>query len=382
MNNRVLFAGLLILMGTSLSFGIDFSRVNLAWQYDLGFEVQMSHRVVQDEEGIQIFIRVSSDSLSSWQYNFFVQRGYEAEEDRALISYQIDTLRDSKKEVFLKMKIGRPTEGLMFVEFHKSESSYYYDINLKVGNLSFSSIYPVDKSGFPILENYINRSGYSWKGSESFIAMEYSEAFPPADPPMAEMKPLAPRVDLDSSFVFKDSVSFEENHFYTVRKDSLATVGLTILRVPAYFPKYRQLGELLDAMLYLTSEQEKKSIIKSSNPKKSFDSFWMNTYSTKSRARNAIRAYYNRVEKSNLIFTNFKSGWKTDRGMIYIIFGVPDEVYRTTNSEEWYYDNGDAFEFTIISSFFAPKTYSLRRNNGLEQLWYSQIAAIRQSINE
>ncbi|MEO1256252.1 MAG: GWxTD domain-containing protein, partial [Bacteroidota bacterium] len=196
----------------------------------------------------------------------------------------------------------------------------------------------------------------------------------------AEMKPLAPQVDLDTSFVFKDSVIFEEDHFYTIRKDSLATVGVTMLRVPPYFPEYRKLRELMEAMLYLTSEQEKKSILKSKNLRQSFDSFWMNTYSTKSRARNAIRDYYSKIRKANESFTDFKPGWKTDRGMMYIVFGLPDEVYRTANSEEWYYDSGVAFEFTIISTFFAPKTYSLRRSKDLEELWYSQIAALRRSV--
>ncbi|MEQ9007818.1 MAG: GWxTD domain-containing protein, partial [Ekhidna sp.] len=69
-----------------------------------------------------------------------------------------------------------------------------------------------------------------------------------------------------------------------------------------------------------------------------------------------------------------------DRGMMYIVFGRPNEVYRTGNSEEWFYDEGPAFEFTIISTFFAPKTYSLRRSKDLEEQWYTQIAAIRRGI--
>lgn len=75
---------------------------------------------------------------------------------------------------------------------------------------------------------------------------------------MADMKPLAPQVAMDTSFLFSGSPVWAENHFYTVRKDSLATVGVTMLRVPPYFPEYRQLGELIESMFYLTSEQEKR----------------------------------------------------------------------------------------------------------------------------
>lgn len=364
-----------ILIGFA-AHAINFSRVNVAWQYDLNFDVKMAHRVVSTEDGVIVFLKVNSDSLSSWSYEFLIQDSYESETHKNF-EPTIDSLLSTANQIMLKLTLPEVEEGLLVVKFSKPENFNYYDIPLKIGTLSFPSIYPVDESGLPILEKYINRSGFSWKGNDSFIATQYPEAFPPADPPMADMKPLAPQVDLDTSFVFGSEASFVENKFYNVLKDSSVSLGVTMLRVPPYFPQYRQLGELVESMLYLTSEQERKSMIKSRNPKQSFDSFWMNTYSTKSRARSAIRRYYNVVEQANILFTDFKPGWKTDRGMLYTVFGLPDEVYRTGNSEEWYYDRGLAFEFTVISTFFAPRTYAMRRSKDFEELWFTQIATIR-----
>ena len=34
------------------------------------------------------------------------------------------------------------------------------------------------------------------------------------------------------------------------------------------------------------------------------------------------------------LFTSYKQGWKTDKGMIYIIFGAPDEVLKDGEREE------------------------------------------------
>lgn len=364
-----------ILIGFA-AHAINFSRVNVAWQYDLNFDVKMAHRVVNAGDGVIVFLKVNSDSLSNWTYEFLIQDSYESETHKN-IEPTIDSLLSTANQVMLRLTLPEVEEGLLVIKFSKPENFNYYDIPLKIGTLSFPSIYPVDESGLPIFEKYINRSGFSWKGNDTFVATQYPEAFPPADPPMADMKPLAPQVDLDTSFVFGTEVSFVENKFYNVLKDSSVSLGVTMLRVPPYFPQYRQLGELVESMLYLTSEQERKSMIKSRNPKQSFDSFWMNTYSTKSRARSAIRRYYNVVEQANILYTDFKPGWKTDRGMLYIVFGRPDEVYRTGNSEEWYYDRGLAFEFTVISTFFAPKTYALRRSKEFEELWFTQIATIR-----
>jgi GWxTD domain-containing protein len=42
--------------------------------------------------------------------------------------------------------------------------------------------------------------------------------------------------------------------------------------------------------------------------------------------------YYQRVRQANRLFTNYKEGWKTDRGVIYILFGPPDRMsdFRTS----------------------------------------------------
>ena len=42
--------------------------------------------------------------------------------------------------------------------------------------------------------------------------------------------------------------------------------------------------------------------------------------------------YYRRVAYANENFDGWKSGWETDRGMIYILFGPPDQVERTNPS--------------------------------------------------
>ncbi len=376
MRTRDLLLGVILFLIGFSSNAINFSRVNVAWQYDLNFNVKMAHRVVRTDDGIMVFLKITSDSVANWNYEFLVQDGYESEAHREVVP-AVDSLLNTNNQVMLKLRLPSLDESLLVVKFSRPESFYYYDIPVKIGSLSFPSIYPVDQNGLPILEKYINRSGFTWVGNDTLLATQYPEVFPPADPPMADMKPLAPQVKMDTAFWFTGEIDFRENKFYNILKDSLASQGVTILRVPPYFPEYRQLGELIESMLYLTSEQEKKSMLKSASPKQSFDSFWMNTYSTKSRARNAIRRYYNVVERSNILFTDFKPGWKTDRGMMYIVFGAPDEVYRTGNSEEWYYDDGSAFEFTVISTFFASKTYALRRNKEFEEQWFRQIATMR-----
>ncbi|MCH7783138.1 GWxTD domain-containing protein [candidate division KSB1 bacterium] len=62
--------------------------------------------------------------------------------------------------------------------------------------------------------------------------------------------------------------------------------------------------------------------------------------------------YYRRVRFANEEFTQYKDGWKTDRGMIYILFGPPNQVFYSDFSsfekatQQWvYYTNGVFFTF-------------------------------------
>ena len=364
------------------SCAINFMQLNIAYQYDPLAEIELKNRVVQSEDELSVFLGFRADTVFAWSMEFLVQHGYEDENHSILQGAELDTLRVQRKHLYLKLTFKKPKENLLVVKIAKRGTNYYFDVNLEYGSYNPPSVYAVDSEGLPIFENYINTSSFLWKGSEEFSVMEYAENFDKADGPMAEMKVLAPSFKAQRSFTFRDSVQLKDGHFYVVRSDKDASSGVTMVKTFSYYPKFKLLNELSRSMQYIMNEQEQKEIRASNDLKKTFDSFWLKTYKTKFRARNAIRNYFNWVEQSNYLFTDFKQGWKTDRGMLFIVYGVPDEVYRSDNSEEWYYDSGPAFEFIIISTFFAPRTYALRRRRDIEDSWLEHIAAIRRGLNE
>ncbi len=378
---RFITTGLVLFLALS-AFGIDFTRVNIAWQYDPLAEVELRSRVVQNGSILTVFLRMKADSLQDWSIEYLVQDRYDSETHSEFNQMVLDTLWSKNGSLVLKLQFTKPTENLLVAKVNGPDAFYYYDISLKNGSLPFPAVYPQDEDGLPIFENFISRTDHQWVGSNQLYVHQYQERFTLADPPMAEMKPLAPSIAPDSSFAFQNGDMFLDDHFYVVLEDTNASAGVTVLKTAPYFPEFKLLNELTSSMFYILNEPERKGFRNSRNLKQSFDSFWINTFTTKFRARNAIRNYFNWVEQANYIFTDFKQGWKTDRGMLYIVFGVPDEVYRTENAEEWYYDNGPSFEFTVISTFFAPRTYALRRRVEFETVWYEYIGAIRRGANE
>ncbi len=374
--NKVIISYILSLIGFSV-VALDFSRINISWQYDPQAEIQMYDRVVQNGDSLAIFIKFGFDEGVNWKIDYLVQPNYSSEAHKKLKSFSIDTLFSDSKSFIIRLDFQKPEENLLVAKIFQDGAFYYYDIRLKNGSLAYPSILLVDDSGFPVFDNFLRTSNFGWVGSDQFHVTQYVEDAEPADAPMASMKALAPSILPDSSFVFKDSVSFTDNNFYVVRSDSNALSGVTIMKVSPYYPEFKLLRELAASMHYILNEPERNSLASSRNLRESFDSFWIQTFKSKFRARNAIRNYYNWVELANKLFTDFKQGWKTDRGMIVIVYGLPDEVYRSDSEEEWFYDEGPSFEYTILSTFFSPETYALRRNLGLQQSWFEFVAAMR-----
>jgi hypothetical protein len=99
-------------------------------------------------------------------------------------------------------------------------------------------------------------------------------------------------------------------------------------------------------------------------------------------AKELIRVYYNRVLFSNLYFTSFKEGWKTDRGMIYIIFGAPDLLEKTSKMEKCTYyvkKNTSPVEFIFDrgENLFTNQDFRLRRGMSSTSLWADAVRTWR-----
>ena len=89
------------------------------------------------------------------------------------------------------------------------------------------------------------------------------------------------------------------------------------------------------------------------------------------------------MHESNKLFTSFQEGWKTDRGMIYIVFGAPNKVTKTKNGEIWTYGvSGNSasvvFSFLKIINPFTENDYYLERSESYKEPWYQAVDMWRQ----
>lgn len=105
------------------------------------------------------------------------------------------------------------------------------------------------------------------------------------------------------------------------------------------FPRPSTLREMIAAASYIATskEMEEMTAAPPEEQRAKFEAFWLHLGKTRAAAATLIKRYYGRVEEANRLFTTVREGWKTDRGMVYIILGPPGEISTRLDTQQWYY---------------------------------------------
>ncbi|MFZ4620273.1 MAG: GWxTD domain-containing protein [Bacteroidota bacterium] len=114
--------------------------------------------------------------------------------------------------------------------------------------------------------------------------------------------------------------------------------------------KYIAKDKEIDAFDDAKTDEEKRKL---------FDEFWLKRDPNPATKRNEyMEEYYSRVEYANKTFSHYQPGWNTDMGMVFILFGSPNNVERhpfdidSKPYEVWaYYDYNRSVIFVDESGF-------------------------------
>ena len=215
----------------------------------------------------------------------------------------------------------------------------------------------------------------------------YRRDFPIAIPPYAENKSDPFIFKEDSLFTVSslDTLKFELPGIYHFQLDTSSTSGFSVFNFGNSFPYVSEIEQLAPPMRYLTTrkEHEEMSGVRSKDSLKLLaDRFWIRNAGSEERAQSVFQEFYSRVENSNERFTSYIEGWKTDRGIIYIIYGPPSQVFRSDEGESWVYGdrNSDlnyAFNFYKINNPFSTNDYALARYAYYRYGWGQAVGAWR-----
>lgn len=188
--------------------------------------------------------------------------------------------------------------------------------------------------------------------------------------PRASVGTYRAEVGIDDLRIEGDDPAIRLTRYFLVRRES--------------FPRLDLVSELIPPLVYLADATEWEALQDSmgtSAARRQFDSFWGRNMTDRTVASNMVRRYFSRVEEANLRYSEFKVGWKTDRGMVYVILGEPLFIERNLESEIWYYsysgDRGErSFVFHRVWRSRAPdviEEYLLDRSFEFERFWRGEV---------
>ncbi|WP_157776916.1 GWxTD domain-containing protein [Ichthyobacterium seriolicida] len=176
--------------------------------------------------------------------------------------------------------------------------------------------------------------------------------------------------------VFSDSMlTFEKIGLYHLQRDTTMLSATSVLKSYEGYPLIARKENIALPLIYILQKEEIEEILASENSKSSAEKYWLNISNGKAQtARKLIMTYYNRVEYVNRKFSNTKEGWKTDRGMLYIVFGPPSTIVKRIDQEIWIYGKENTslpieFVFDMVKNHLNETEYIIKRGNSYKEIW-------------
>lgn len=121
------------------------------------------------------------------------------------------------------------------------------------------------------------------------------------------------------------------------------------------------LDKAIDQLRYIASPKEIKAMKNAEGNKKAemFEDYWKSVDPTPGTSINErMIEYYRRIEYANENFSGYTEGWLTDRALVYIVLGPPDDIERYPFEQDskpyiiWlYYLKGREFVFIDQTGF-------------------------------
>ncbi|HLU88812.1 MAG TPA: GWxTD domain-containing protein [Cyclobacteriaceae bacterium] len=243
-------------------------------------------------------------------------------------------------------------------------------------------------NNLPFDQTYLNAGEallFNSTNTVNLYSYFYPQEFSVPLPPMETKPPAVPKevsvVD-DGSFLVNVPKTFGEEGYYFIQSDTTSSSGLLIKTVPKSFPNVPSWDEMVEMVAYISTRKEHEQLMAAENKKLALDQYWIQMVKDEEQAKALIREYFRQVEFANILFSDFKEGWMTDRGMIYIVMGPPQEVYFHSDREVWVYDGINSnskisFTFARIKNILTPNYYVLNRSRSYQPVWFKNITLWR-----
>ena len=335
-------------------------------------------------------------SLDTYQLSYTILSSYEEEirtEKKIKLGAE-QLLGDTERHWLFEAMVDIPETQGTAISFFEAVDSRQKDAYTSHLDLKGSFVFDQPDFGYfyanavPFDQNYLTKDqSILFKTSKGptlfsfFYPSPFAVPFPPMETRLADV-PKEVVVENRGDFLSNIPKTLTDEGYYFFQSDSTAQTGLLLRTVHDAFPKVKDWNEMVEMTTYISTKKEHESLLLAQDKKKALDAYWLNLTRNEEAAKDLIRNYFKMVEFSNILFTDFKEGWKTDRGMVYIVMGPPQGVNFFEDREVWSYEGIDdtskiRFTFTRVKTILSPHFYTLNRSRAYQPIWFKNISQWR-----
>lgn len=367
--------------------------------------------IVEDSSNVNVFLELTVDNFdldastlkrfaTRYRVSWLLVNDYSIREriKNGRIELDESTFSFNDRKIYLRFQIPRAkgiNNAILITEFVDINASKKFTIDVPIDFIDarFANrfgLFRVNET-LPSFETYIKMGEpivfKATKGYERpFYLIRYNGENDPARSPMSTTKPSVVSFEKlsVSEFITAKPIALTEPGLYFAVEDTTdLSKGSGFYVVDTRYPRLTMPEELIEPIVYISTNKEIEAIKASDNTKDALDLFFLGvTEGNQKLSKEIIRTYYRRVAESNRLFTSYKEGWKTDKGMVYIVLGPPSKVQRFRDREVWLYSQSENFSEIIFTFYrtenqFTDNYYELVRYPDYKQYWYPYVEAWR-----
>lgn len=224
--------------------------------------------------------------------------------------------------------------------------------------------------------------------NQKIFGRYYNRDFPLAAPPFSVFNKIPFKYSADSTFEVNSNndgelfLTMPSSGFIHLQTDTTQKKGLTLFVFDDNYPYLGEHTDMLSPLRYLCSKKEFEDLNDEQTAQKAVEEFWLEHSGSKERAREVIKHFYHRVQFANQYFSSYLEGWKSDRGIVYLVYGPPNKVEKDDFSETWIYGESNNvmsvnFTFVKVENPFTDNDFSLSRNPRYKLSWYRAVESWR-----
>ena len=375
------------------------SSAEISYLYNEQNEFLVQHRVASEGNKVKVYLKFILNSgnvrISDYRLSYDLRTSY-IDEKKVNSSVLIDTtdvIDVAFRQYVYAFEFKKlNSDALLVIDIYNISRDKHYssDIPLAIKDWTPSPflIFEADRD-VPYFASYLNkeypvRVMSPFGSNASYEVNGVTNNLPVSLPPFDDSQKEAPaEVPLDTAYGVNHGEQFEfyTEGYYRIQSQDYEGSQLSIVVTDEFHPYFDSYNNLVSPLIYVSTNDEYAPMKSAQEGRLAFESFVNNSISSNNRvAKDFVKYYFRRIRKSARLFSENKEGWKTDRGMVYQVFGNPVQVFRNESTELWVYPSSTGgrlrFIFDIVPEDGMLK-YKLIRAKRYRENWMRAVTQWR-----